>query len=294
MKRTAVIIMLIMLLGAGADICADNDEAPASKPMPFEYVKQPPGMEKEAHHHHADMGGMNDDNASAAVAEAGVDEKLGMKAHVNAVFTDAKGSEINLADIVDRPTLLLPVYYHCPSACNIMLGSLSASVDKMPLTPGKEYNIIALSFDDEDTVEWAEKTKKNHLNSITKAFPEEGFRFLVGANENITMVMNGIGYKYKKTGQHMFVHPNAMVVLSKDGTIIRYLYGPSFLPFDIGMALAEAEKGTPGVSIRKLMTYCFDYDPKNKTYVFKAFRITAVSVLFLLFLYFFFVLRKRK
>jgi len=55
----------------------------------------------------------------------------------------------------------------------------------------------------------------------------------------------------------MFVHPNVMLVLSPAGKIIRYFYGVYFLPFDIGMALTEASKGTPQLSIRQVLTYCF-------------------------------------
>jgi protein SCO1/2 len=72
-------------------------------------------------------------------------------------------------------------------------------------------------------------------------------------------------------------------VLSKDGKIIRYLYGPNFLPFDLGMALTEAEKGTPGLSIKRgVMSFCFGYDPAKKTYAFKLFRITGTVVLIVL------------
>jgi len=49
------------------------------------------------------------------------------------------------------------------------------------------------------------------------------------------------------------------------------------------MALSEADKGTPGISIKRgVLSFCFDYDPKNKTYVFKLFRITGTAILILL------------
>ena len=112
--------------------------------------------------------------------------------------------------------------------------------------------------------------------------------------ENIRSLTEAIGFKFKRTGKHLFVHPNVLVALAPDGSIIRYLYGPSFLPFDIGMALTEAAKGTPGISIRKLLTYCFDYDAESKSYIFKSFRLVAVGILILLLLFFLLVLRKGK
>ncbi len=86
-----------------------------------------------------------------------------------------------------------------------------------------------------------------------------------------------------------------MVVLAADGKIIRYLYGPGFLPFDLGMALTEARRGEPGVSIkRRVLSFCFDYDPENNTYVFRLFRITGTVILVMLAGFLIFLLRPEK
>lgn len=82
-------------------------------------------------------------------------------------------------------------------------------------------------------------------------------------------------------------------MLAADGTIIRYLYGPEFLPFDIGMAVTEAQRGTPSLSIRKLVSYCFSYDPAQKTYVFTAVKFIIVGIIALLGVMLFFLLRRK-
>jgi protein SCO1/2 len=58
------------------------------------------------------------------------------------------------------------------------------------------------------------------------------------------------------------------------------------------MALSEAAKGTPRVSIKKLLTFCFSYDPAGRKYVFNTFKLVAISTLIILALFYFFVLRK--
>jgi protein SCO1/2 len=116
---------------------------------------------------------------------------------------------------------------------------------------------------------------------------------LTSGEESIRSLTDALGFKFKRTGPHMFIHPNVLIALAPDGTIIRYLYGPRFLPFDIGMALTEAAKGTPGLSIRKLLTYCFDYDPESKSYVVRSFRFLALGIVVLLGILFFFVVRKK-
>jgi len=85
-----------------------------------------------------------------------------------------------------------------------------------------------------------------------------------------------------------------MAVVSPKGKIIRYIYGPSFLPFDMGMALTEAEKGTPSLSIRKLLSFCFNYEPEKKRYTFATVRILVIAFLLMLAVIMFFLLRKKK
>jgi len=235
-----------------------------------------------------------DSNSSASTSETvGVDERLGQKVPLDIAFEDSEQKAHLLGDLLDRPTLLLPVYYACPAACMIMLGSLSGSIPKIPLEMGKAYRVIAVSFDDEETATEARKAKQNYTKGFETKFDPQSWKFLVGTPDQVRRFTEAIGYRFRKMGKHAFVHPNALVVLAPDGTIIRYLYGPRFSPFDMGMALTEAAAGTPGVSIRKLMTYCFDYQPESKRYVFNSFRIFGGVILLAVVGFVFFLIRKR-
>lgn len=89
------------------------------------------------------------------------------------------------------------------------------------------------------------------------------------------------------------MHPNTLVVVSPDGTIIRYLGGPTFLPFDIAMALTEAERGTPSISIRKMLSYCFSYESEKKTYTLRGVKIFSGIIIVFMGLFLFFILRKK-
>lgn len=226
--------------------------------------------------------------------QIGVDERLGEIIRLDLTFRDEHGRSLRLKDFIDKPTLLLPVYYHCPQACNLMLASLAGAIEGAPLTPGEDYRVLAVSFDEEETPALAGESKRNYIKLIEKPFPGNQWKFLTGEENAIRALLADLGYRMKKTGPHMFIHPNVMVVLSPEGGIIRYLYGVHFLPFDVGMALTEASGGTPRLSIRRALTYCFDYDAEKKTYVFKAFRVVAVSILMVLGIFLFFLLRGKK
>ena len=224
----------------------------------------------------------------------GLDEKTGRTINLDAAFIDEEGRAVTMRAALTRPTLLLPIYYRCTDSCGMMLGDLASSLNDVSLTPGKDYNVLALSIDAEDTPAIARRTRDNYSRILKKDFPPGSWRYLTGTGTNILLLTDSLGFKFVKTAPHTFVHPNALIVLGKDGTVIRYLYGPLFLPFDISMALTEAERGTPSLSIRKVASYCFTYDPKKKTYGFSAVRYIGAGVLVILGIILFLVLRKKE
>lgn len=234
-----------------------------------------------------------DDSYPFGFPETVVTEKPGDMAVLDRYFLDEEGNRVKLVDLVDKPTLLLPVYYCCPTACILMLGGLCNLVNDIPLELGEDYRILIVSFDRDETPEDAAKAKANYTAVIKDPFPPESMRFMTGHGKDIMDVMDSIGYHFKYYEEHAYQHPNAMLALAPGGKIIRYLYGPDFLAFDIGMALTEAAKGTPSLSVRKLLTYCFDYNPETKTYTFAAVRYIVIGILIMLAIVLFFLLRRK-
>lgn len=224
----------------------------------------------------------------------GVDEKLGGQVPADLAFVDETGERVSIAGFADRPTLILPVYYHCKQTCGMMLGNLASILNDVPLAPGKDYRVLALSIDHEDDPGYARATKDNYLKILKRDFPRESWKFLTGGSESIRRFTESAGFRFKRIGSHDFAHPNVMIVIARGGKIIRYLHGPTFLPFDIGMALTEATKGTPSLSVRKILSYCFNYDAERKTYTFTAVRILALAFMVILALSLFFLIRKKK
>jgi protein SCO1/2 len=243
-------------------------------------------------HEHPEHAGMEGESQPAH--EIGVDEHLGERAPLDVVLVDEQGRKLSLGEAISKPTLLMPVYYSCPTTCSMMLANLAQAINKTPLELGKDYRVIAFSFDEEEGPDLALRAKKNYTKILKEGLPPDAWSFLTTDRESIRSLTDGIGFRFKRMQDHLFIHPNVLLALAPDGTIIRYLYGPSFLPFDIGMALTEAAKGTPGLSVRKLLTYCFDYDTESRSYIFKSFRLVAVGILILLLAFFLLVLRKGK
>lgn len=220
--------------------------------------------------------------------EIGLDERLGSRIDSEAVFRDENGKTVRLGDLINGPTIILPVYYTCTNVCNYMQGGLARILPALKSKPGTDYRVISISFDPAESQEQAVRTRKMYHTAINAPFPEDGWRFLTGTPENIRRFTGSIGYRYKQQGRD-FIHPVASLIVAGDGTIVRYLYGTTFLAKDLSLALLEAREGKVGTTIRKVVDFCFTFDPEGKTYVFNILRVSATVVIlsaggFLLFL----------
>ncbi|HEY3308212.1 MAG TPA: SCO family protein [Desulfuromonadaceae bacterium] len=208
----------------------------------------------------------------------GLEEQLGKRIPLDIFFRDETGQQVRLGDLINRPTIILPVYYSCTNVCNYLQGGLARILPTIKNSPGSEYRVISISFDETETPALAARYKKMYLASMNAPFPEDGWHFLTGDSNSIRRLTDAAGYHFQRKGRD-YVHPVVSLVVSGDGTIVRYLYGTTFLSKDVTLALAEARSGVVGASIRKVVDYCFSFDPANKTYVFNLLRVSATVII---------------
>jgi protein SCO1/2 len=218
--------------------------------------------------------------STAVKADISLVEKLGQYVPSDAVFTDENGKKINLKNFIDKPTIIAPVYFGCTHDCPLLLSGLGDVIGKLDLVkPGKDFQVIALSFDNQDTVKIATEKKVNYVKLINKPFPADAWKFLTGDEANIKKFTDSIGFKFQRDGEHEFSHPITLVVLAPSGKIVRYIEGTTFLPFELTMALTEAAEGRVGSPARKALLYCFSYDPQKKSYVFNILQVTGIVMI---------------
>lgn len=226
--------------------------------------------------------------------EIGIVEKLGQTIPLDLKFYNEKNDTVALGSLIVKPTILSFVYFDCPNLCSPLLDGISDVVSKTDLVLGKDFNIITISFNTKDTPEKA-RTKK--LNFVQKIKEEQrgNWTYLTGELESIQKITEAAGFRYKPTGMD-FAHPSTIIILSPQGKITRYLYGITFLPFELKMALIEAQKGIAQPTSNKIFDYCFAYDPQSKTYTLQFTRLlgTFVLVLGFFFVLYLYISSKRK
>lgn len=211
--------------------------------------------------------------------EVGIDEQLGSYLPSGVKFVTSDNDTVRLIDIIDKPILLALVYYECPGICSPMLNELTWVIDKMDLEPGADYKIISLSFDHRETPQVAAKWKKNYLHSIKRNFNPKDWIFLTGDSININKLTNAVGFYFKPSKDSQYIHPSTVIAISPQGKISRYIFGPTFNPFDMKMALIEAKSGKTSPTVTKVLEFCFSYDPEGRKYTLNITRIIGTIML---------------
>jgi protein SCO1/2 len=220
-----------------------------------------------------------DRHQQATAADVGVDERLGALIPGDIVLRREDGSPVNLRDLADRPTIIAPVYFHCQHVCPTLLMGLATALGKLEIVaPGKDFQVVALSFDDRDTPAIAREKKPNYLAAIKRPFPPEAWSFLTGDQRDIRKFTDAVGFRFQRDGMD-FSHPVTLIVLAPGGKVVRYLYGTTFLPFQVTMAVTEAARGTVGSPAGRVLTYCFSYDAQKGSYVFNILKVVGTVMI---------------
>jgi len=224
--------------------------------------------------------------------EIGIIEKLGDTIPMNLWFLNEASDTVTLGKLINKPTILFFVYFDCPNLCSPLMDGVADVISKLDLVLGKDYQIITISFNTKDTPEKAVEKKKNFVQKISKE-NQKYWIYLTGIQKNIDLITEAVGYKYKAQGLD-FAHASAIMVLSPSGKITRYLYGLTFLPFDLKMAIIEAQKGLARPTINKVLEYCFAYNPGSKTYTIQITRIIGSLTLLIALIVFVTLMLKRR
>lgn len=231
--------------------------------------------------------------------DTGIDQKIGAKVPLDLVFTGEDGVKRPLREFVsDRPAILALVYYECPMLCNMVLQGVLRSVRAMPLEVGRDFDIIAVSFDPAETPTLALDKKKEFVARYQRPGGERGWRFLTGDAENIRRITSAAGFRYRWDDKaNRWIHASGVMILTPGGVLSKYFYGVEYSARDLRLGLVEASQGRVGNPVDQILLYCFHYDPalgKYSLLVLRVLRIAAVATVLGLILFWYFAWRSGK
>ena len=183
-------------------------------------------------------------------------------------LTDEAGQAVTLGDYFGRkPVVLTFVYYQCPMLCPLTLNGISSALKVLPFTPGKDFEVVVISFDPRDTPEAANAKKRAHLAHWKTEDTASGWHFLTAEESAITQLTSAAGFAYQwDDATNQFAHVSGLLTLTPDGRLARYFYGVEYSPKDLRLALIESGHGRIGSVVEEILLFCFDYDPAAGRY----------------------------
>ncbi|MCG3155346.1 MAG: hypothetical protein DKINENOH_01952 [bacterium] len=231
--------------------------------------------------------GLNASSQPDILKRIGIDQKLGGQVPLELQFLDETGAAVPLQQYFGKkPAILALIYYNCPMLCNLVLNELNRSLKVLPFDAGKEFNVIAVSFDPRETPALAAEKKKNYLKDYNRPGAESGWHFLTGDSLAIKQLTEAVGFRYEfDPVSQQYAHAGGLMIVTPEGKLARYFYGVDYPSRDLRLSLIEASENKIGSAVDQLLLYCFHYDPRTGKYglmIMNVLRLAGVTTVVLL------------
>jgi protein SCO1 len=252
MKRS--VVLLVLFLAAAAS--APAQDAVSQKPS------GPPASEKPP-----------------MLRDVGIDQRLDRPVPLDLAFRDEGGRNVRLGEYFGaRPVVVALVYYECPMLCTQVLNGLVSALSVVSLDAGRDFDVVAVSFDPREGPELARAKKQAYLERYGRPQTAVGWHFLTGPPDSIERLTKAVGFRYRyDKDQNQFAHAAAIAVVTPDGVISRYFYGIEYPPRDLRLGIVEASAGRVGSLADQMLLLCYHYDPSTGRYGFIALTLVRIG-----------------
>ncbi|MFY9549979.1 MAG: SCO family protein [Thermoanaerobaculia bacterium] len=208
------------------------------------------------------------DEKPEILKQIGIDQRLNEQLPLSLVLRDEIGRSVRLGDAFGkRPVILALVYYNCPMLCTQVLNGLIGALNVMSLEAGRDFDVVAVSFDPRETPAMAAAKKEAYLSRYKHPAAAAAWHFFTGDAAAIEALTKAVGFRYRyDAANEQFAHASAIFVATPDGRLARYFYGIEYAPRDLRLGLVEASAGRIGTPVDQILLYCFHYDPASGKY----------------------------
>ena len=177
-----------------------------------------------------------------------IDEQanLGRALARDTALLDEQGRPFTFGELLGKPTILVLSYYGCDGSCPTINRNLARALPGVTrFAPGKDYQVLTVSFDRQDTPQQA----RRFVETLHAEVPGsgQGWRFATLADpaaDAPQRFAHQVGFNYFwSRADKTFLHPNVLVFLTPDGRVARYIYGSNMDPQTLQLALIDADWG---------------------------------------------------
>ena len=192
-------------------------------------------------------------------------QHLGAPLPLDTPLRDEDGRVVRLGTFFSqRPVVLVLDYLHCKTLCGFVLSDLVQSLDRVPLSAGQDFEVLAISIDPHDGPAESRAARTQYL---ARAAHPGGWHFLTGNEADIRRIAAAVGFPYLYDAEaDQYAHPAGVTIAAPNGTIARYILGVDYAPLDLRLALTEAAQGAISTPATALLLLCYCYDPATGRY----------------------------
>jgi len=230
--------------------------------------------------------GMAAQQTPAYLAHAGIEQRLGQRLPMAAVFTDETGRTGPLSSwFSNRPVVMAEVYYQCAMLCPQVQHGLATGLAQTTLKPGKDYQVLVISIDTMDKPANALDEKKTFLGEAgwtNNSAAANAVHFLTAEQPSIDAITDATGFHYVRVPgpdgkMDQFAHSSVIMFATPDGRMSKYLSGIDYPARDMRMALLEAGDKKISNPVDLLILYCCNYSPVVGRYSVSIVRILGIA-----------------
>jgi protein SCO1/2 len=216
----------------------------------------------------------------SALKDVTIEQRLNSQLPLDATFKDEYGETVRLGKYFGkgRPVVIALVYYECPMLCTQILNGMTRAAKVLTFTPGKDYDILAISFDARETPKQALLKKAVYMKDYGHPETANGWHFLTGDPDSIKRVTDAVGFKYKwDVYTATFAHASAIYIATPDGKLSKYFYGIDYSPKEMRLGLVDASEHKIGNAVDQILLFCYHFDPTSGKYTFAAMEILRAA-----------------
>jgi protein SCO1/2 len=214
-----------------------------------------------------------------ALQNVGFEPPLNGQMPLDLHFRDETGRDVQLREFFgQKPVVLAFVYYSCPMLCDEIQRGVVGTLRMLSFNPGRDYEVVFISFDPSDTTEAAAEKKRAALARFHRPETVSGWHFLTGSKESIEAATRAANFRFRYDAKSkLFAHASGVMILTPDGRISRYFYGVEYPGRDMRLGLVDASAGKIGSPIDHVLLFCYHYDPSSAKYSASILRIIRLG-----------------
>lgn len=140
--------------------------------------------------------------------------------HLQGKWTNQDSKVVEFPSLKGKVRIVSMVFTQCTSACPMLVGDVKQILSKLPAKDAEKVSVDLFSFDHE-------RDNPEALKAFAKKYktPSPQWNIYRGDKTAIAELAGLLGVQYKRLENGAYVHSNNIILLNKEGEILKTIEG---------------------------------------------------------------------